>query len=341
MEQAITELGLTQEQTRILFSYQYHLTLEDIMNETDVQKKNQKTKWMDRWKESCEIFLKNQTSEKISSNYKLLADYSSLKYEVTKISKDMKVKTPLYLILMETTFFSPYYPLRGGKIKTLKTLKFSSPKKVRMKLDEFADSLKIDRGFIDRYNSSLKISLKGISGFWTKLLWGSLIGAIIIAATGGFAAPAIGVLLAGGELVGAAASLAGLAALGGGAIATGGLGIAGGIAVVVGGGAILGAGAGAGIGSLLSASPDFAITQAAKLEVVMKEITLNVQKDIRIAQELIKEQRNAIRVLEDELLELKKHQERNKGKISNLQKSIKYLRNAIERNEKLFVEAIN
>ncbi len=254
----------------------------------------------------------------------------------------MKVKTPLYLILMETTFFTPYYPLKGEKSnKTFKDLKLSSKKDIQIKLEEFAKSLGIDKSIIEKYNSSLQKSLKGISGFWSKLLWGSLIGAIAIAVSGGFAAPAVGALFAGGELVGAAAALAGLAALGGGAVAAGGLGIAGGIAVVVGGGAILGAGAGAGIGTLLSASPDFAITQAAKLEVVMKEITLNVQKDIRFAQEMIKQQRNATRLLEDELLDLKKHQSKNKEKISNLQKSIKYIRSALERNENNFIEAVN
>jgi hypothetical protein len=219
-------------------------------------------------------------------------------------------------------------------------LKLTAKKEIRMKLDEFAKSLSIDKSFIDRINSSLKTSLKGISGFWTKMLWGSLIGTAFIGVSGGFAAMSIGALL-GGELVGAAAAFHGLAALGGGAIAAGGLGVAGGTAVVVAGGSLLGAATGAGIGSLLSASPDFVLTQAAKLEVVMKEITLNVQKDFRIAQEIIKENRNAIRVLEDALLELRKHQAKNKEKISNLQKSIKYMRNAIERNEKIFIEAVN
>lgn len=341
MNQVMTELGLTQEQTRILFSYQYQLTMEDIKCEADIQKRKLKNKWLDRWQESCESFLKNQSGKDISLNCNLITDFSSLKNEVQKISTGMKVITPLYLILMETTFFTPYYPLKGGKSKTFKDLKVSSKKDIQMKLEEFAKSLGIDKSIIEKYNSSLQKSLKGISGFWTKLLWGSLIGAIAIAVSGGFAAPAVGALFAGGELVGAAAALAGLAALGGGAVAAGGLGIAGGIAVVVGGGAILGAGAGAGIGTLLSASPDFAITQAAKLEVVMKEITLNVQKDIRFAQEMIKQQRNATRLLEDELLDLKKDQSKNKEKISNLQKSIKYIRSALERNENNFIEAVN
>nr|MBC8146596.1 hypothetical protein [Bacteroidota bacterium] len=81
--------------------------------------------------------------------------------------------------------------------------------------------------------------------------------------------------------------------------------------------------------------------QAAKLEVVMKEITLNIQKDIRIAQELIKEQRLAVNKYENELLELKKDREKNKEQIKNLAKSIKYLKLSIDRNENIFAKAAN
>ncbi|MDM3858143.1 MAG: hypothetical protein PT120_25445 [Aphanizomenon gracile PMC649.10] len=89
--------------------------------------------------------------------------------------------------------------------------------------------------------------------------------------------------------------------------------MAGGFAVIVGGGAILGAGAGVGVGALFAQSPDSALTQAAKLEVVMKEIVL-IQKDIRLAQEVIKEQRQAIRSLEDERHDLILNKEQNKQK---------------------------
>jgi hypothetical protein len=201
-----------------------------------------------------------------------------------------------------------------------------------LKLEEFRESLGIEKGMIFRFRDSYDNALKGITGFWSKLLFGGAVGAVVIAVTAGFAAPAIGALFAGAGLSGAAATAAGLAALGGGAIAAGGLGMAGGIAVVVGGGAILGVGAGAGIGTLLSASPDFALSEAAKLEVVMKEIVLNTQKDIRFAQELIKEQRNAIKSLEDELFDLKMAQNRNEDKVSNLEKAIDYLKKAMERN---------
>ena len=122
----------------------------------------------------------------------------------------------------------------------------------------------------------------------------------MIAITAGFAAPAIATLFVTEGLAGAAAIASGLAALGGGSLAAGGLGMGAGIAVIVGGGTVLGGSIGAGTASILAISPDFAISQAAKLEVVMREILLVSKKDIRIAQEFIREQRQAINALEDE-----------------------------------------
>lgn len=66
----------------------------------------------------------------------------------------------------------------------------------------------------------------------------------------------------------------------------------------------------------------------------MKEIVL-IQKDIRLAQEIIKEQRQAIRSLEDQRDDLLLNKEQNKQKIENLEKAIEYLRNALKRNQDL------
>lgn len=340
MSKVISELGLTVEQTRLLFSYQYLLTLNDVDIDKNENKKKLKKQWLQEWKKSSEDFINKQRKIDDKHQYLLTSDFSVLKKDVVEMSKSLKINTPLYLILMETTFFTPYYQLNEKAKKLYKGLKISKKEKLN-ELYLFAKSLNIEEELVDKYNSALKKSLQGLTKMWQKLLTGGLIGGIVIAVTAGFAAPIIGPLFAAEGLFGAAAISAGLAALGGGAIAAGGLGIAGGIAVIVGGGAILGAGAGAGVGSLLKASPDFALTQAAKLEVVMKEITLNIQKDIRIAQELIKEQRLAVNKYENELLELKKDREKNKEQIKNLAKSIKYLKLSIDRNENIFAKAAN
>jgi tetratricopeptide (TPR) repeat protein len=168
-----------------------------------------------------------------------------------------------------------------------------------------------------------------------NLLFGALFGTVILAVAAAFFTPVIAGFLApilAPGLSGAAAVSAVLAALGGGAIAAGGFGMAGGFAVLVAGGAILGGGAGAGVGALFAQSPDTALTQAAKLEVVMKEIIF-IQKDIRLAQEIIKEQRQAIRSIEDKLDDLLRVPEKNQKQIENLKKAIDYLKKALERNQ--------
>lgn len=62
------EFGLTLEQTRIMFSYQYQLVLADIDYETNVDKMGLKRLWLSLWKNSTELFLKSQSSKDSSAN---------------------------------------------------------------------------------------------------------------------------------------------------------------------------------------------------------------------------------------------------------------------------------
>ena len=95
---------------------------------------------------------------------------------------------------------------------------------------------------------------------WKKTLVvvGSAVGGgVLLAVTGGLAAPAIGTLIGTGMgLSGAAATSAGLASLGGGALAAGGAGMAGGTAIVVGTGAAIGTATAGGAATLAAASLD-------------------------------------------------------------------------------------
>ncbi|MGR5868949.1 hypothetical protein ACT7C5_20165 [Bacillus pacificus] len=62
------------------------------------------------------------------------------------------------------------------------------------------------------------------------------------------------------------------------------------------------------MGAALSSSSEFALREGAKLEVVMKEIILLAQKDVRLAQEMIKSQQDVIRELEKQLCDLKSNE---------------------------------
>ncbi|BAY20732.1 hypothetical protein NIES2100_04750 [Calothrix sp. NIES-2100] len=336
------EFGLTVEQTIIMFSYQYHLVLADIEYEPNyaIKIKSLKKEWLTKWKESTEIFLKGQVNEDDTGNsyFHLITDFELLKKLVTPIKNDKGNKLTLYLILLEVILFKPYYLLGNTSDEQFKNLKITDEEKLTIKMKVFARTLDIDSEIVTRFKSNYNEAVNGIKGGFNPWLVGVL-GAIVLAVAAAFFTPAIAALLApilAPGLSGAAAVSAVLAALGGGAIAAGGLGMAGGFAVIVAGGAILGAGAGAGVGALFAQSPDTALTQAAKLEVVMKEI-VHIQKDIRLAQEIIKEQRQAIRSLEDERddLILNKEKENNKQKIENLEKALEYLKNALKRNQDL------
>ncbi|BAY34581.1 hypothetical protein NIES2107_64860 [Nostoc carneum NIES-2107] len=333
------EFGLTLEQTRIMFSYQYHLVLADIDNESSFETKALKRKWLSMWKDSTELFLKSQVSQdtSIKSDLQLLTDFQVLKDIIKEIKDEAGNKLTLYLILLETTLFKPYYSLgNSSDDDKFKNLKVSNEELLVNKLKFFASTLNIDSSVVIRFKSHYDEAIQGIKGGWNPWLIGA-IGAIVLAVVAAFFTPAIAALLApilAPGLSGAAAVSAVLAALGGGAIAAGGFGMAGGFAVIIAGGAILGAGAGAGVGAVFAQSPDSALTQAAKLEVVIKEIVL-IQKDIRLAQEIIKEQRQAIRSLEDQKDDLLLNKEKNKQKIENLEKAIEYLKNALKRNQDL------
>lgn len=330
------EFGLTLEQTRIMFSYQYHLVLADIETETNYDKKSSKIKWLNKWKESTELFLKGQAKQEQATApyFQLVTEFVSLKELVNKSQTEAGNKLTHYLILLEVTLFNPYYPLGDSNDEQFKDLKICDEEKITNKLKLFAITLEIDSDVIIRFKSNYKEAIQGIKGGINPWFIGAF-GAVLLAIVAAFATPIIAGLLApilAPGLSGAAAISAVLAALGGGAIAAGGFGMAGGFAVIVAGGSILGASAGIGVGALFSKSPDSALTQAAKLEVVMKEIIL-IQKDIRLGQEIIKEQRQAIRSLEDKVDELMINKEKNKKEIENLEKAIEYLKNALKRNQ--------
>lgn len=319
--------GLSYEQTRLLFSLQYKLIQDDITYEKNPERKKEKSLWSDKWLEKMNLFLSESSDEnnlKVA-NYSIELHYL-YKKEVSIVNNN---KTPLFLILLELVLFVPYYQLDESD----SAKKMTIDKEVQNRsLKAIANMLTINPSYIDTFLTSYTKAKDNLTGFWTKVLISGLVGTVLIALTAGFAAPFIATAFAGAGLSGAAAISAGLAALGGGAVAAGGLGMAGGIAVVVGGGAVLGGVGGGVAGALLSSSPDFALSQAAKLEVVMKEIILGSQKDILMAQSILNRQQEAIQSLEKDLQKFKLKEDDNKEKIKNLTISISHLKKALEHN---------
>lgn len=335
----INEFGLTISQMRLMTSLQAMVVETDISFEKDEGMSLRKKRWLNEWKTAILNFL----SHSGEGEFIRFCD----KEELDRLIEEEKERlgasnSPLHLILLETILFEPFFPLSVEASKEYKGLRFCATfrKEYHNTLEEIAGSLGIDKGLVRTYRKTYKASIDGIRGKKTKMLMGGLAGAALAVLTAGYAIPVIGVLFAPAGLYGAAAVNAGLAALGGGALAVGGFGVAGGMAVIAGGGGILAAGIGTGLGRLFIGSPTFALTQAAKLEVVLKEIVLGQQRDVRFAQELIKEQRHAINRLEEEMLVFRSNEDKHKTEIANLKKSIAHLRKSLMRNENAFAEGM-
>lgn len=328
----LEQFGLDIQQTRLLFSMQRHIVEQDIGIEKNEKYKEKKVQWLHIWEKGI-LQVLNNTDNKTNLDF-IKGEEELRKTSNHIINMNENFNISQYLILLELSLFVPYFPIGEFQIKFYERVNLDT-KYADFLLEKFADMLEVDKEFIERYRKTFKNSIRSISGFYTRMLIGAGVGAVLLAITAGFAAPFIGGLAAPLGLYGAAAINAGLAALGGGAVAAGGFGIAGGLCVIVGGGTIFGVLSGGVMGAALSSSSEFALREGAKLEVVMKEIILLAQKDVRLAQEMIKSQQDVIRELEKQLCDLRFNEKENKEKIKTLAKSIDYLRTSLNSSYKV------
>jgi hypothetical protein len=330
----LSMFGLTREQLGILFSIEKLLVEKDI--ESSKKRKAEKLMWLNGWSSSILDYLNNDSSEKEFNFMPLVEIIDKISEQKSKSINN----TWYYLTILEATLFEPYTALGKNKDddKTFSKLKYKDDDKINFIKSMVKNSEIMDEMFVDRFKDTYKKSLNEISGKYLKIGLGvvSVIAiAAIAAATAGAGAGPIAVAIFGSQftgLSGAALTSACLAMAGGGAIAVGGAGMAGGAMAIVGGGALLGTavgGAAVGATSLfVSSIPQLTLTQAAKLEVVLKEIVINAQEDIKSAQEVLANYKDQIVKLNGELGKLKLSKEKNKDEIKNMKKSIEYMEKA-------------
>lgn len=329
MSEVIDMFGLTKEETCLLFSMQGYLIIKNIIDEKNAEKKAKKDQWRVEWQKNVEAMLQG-IGEGEEKEYNSLFNLYQLKVPAKTVMDKTGSPITKFLILLELATFIPYYSFLPEHKEKYKKI-VGSNKVNKLDLIMLAQYLNLHPQYVDKFIDCYKKAIKGITGGRLVYILG---GAIIVAILALCASPVIAAKVAAAGLHGAAAYAAGLAALGGGAIAAGGFGMAGGMAVIVGGGAILGGTVGGGIGAVFASSPDFALTQAAKLEVIFKEVILLTQKDVRTGQEILKKQRASIMELENQLSVMKLRAESRNDEIESMKKAIKYLREALERNEK-------
>ena len=345
------KLGLTVEQTEILYNLEYHKVLNDI----EATKfpvggesiKRLKQEWLEEWKEYI---------TKGFSSFLRIEGAEIHWYEEQELMQRIEECEPqniwFRLVLLEAMLFEPYFPL--GVEKGKKGIDVPSKKYSGLKVslcgyskgvgDGFLDSLFIKNYYTRGYVKRLRKCYDKVVFEMKEVLKGILVGgaitagiAIITIATAGALAPAIAVALVGSNfagLGGAALTSACLAYIGGGAIAAGGLGMAGGTAVIVGGGAILGIGVGAGVGSGVGAvgllGKQNTILQSAKLLVSVREIFLNDEHDTVYSNSVYEQYVQSIMDIEKGLVELRlradvadsKEKKELKRKIKNAEESV-------------------
>lgn len=325
MDNIVSTFGLTAEQTWILMSLQKMIVKDQVnyAKSQDEKYSSDKAKWYADWDNRTGEYLRD-----VTKRFSSLCDcVPMLRDAVLNSEKENKNNAWKYMILLECTLFEPFYPLGASKedIKFVKPLK--SNKKVRQDtLQRISDILGTDQKYIDIFQKSYKSAIRRLSNYWTKVILTGGVVAIVVALAVILLQPEIVALLAPEGLFGAAAANAVMAMLGGGAIAAGGLGIAGGWAVLVGGGFLIGGTVGTtAYMAIASSSSGFVLSQAARLEVVLKEIIMGMQNDTKLFQEILLNQQTQIYSLKNELKKLQENEKENKEKIKNLKKSIDYL----------------
>ena len=336
------KLGLTLEQTEILYNLEYLVTLNDIQT-TKIPLggesiRSLKHQWLDEWQQSMTAGF----SSFVQIPDAVLHWYSEQEL-LAKVEANNPTGTWFRLALLEAMLFEPYYPLtietdkKGNAVPSKKYLPIHNPVCGFNKgnADKYLDSIFPEvyytAGYIKRLrkchgkvirelNEVLKTALTSLA-----ITAGITIAAII---TAGAFAPAIAVALVGSNfagLSGAALTSACLAYLGGGAIAIGGMGMAGGTIAIVGGGAILGLGVGAGVGGAVGAAGVLGkkntILQSAKLMVSVREIFLNDEHDLAYSNTVYEQYVQNIMEIEKGLVELRLQLDVASGKDKKLLKA--------------------
>lgn len=357
------KLGLTEEQTEILYNLEYYKVLNDISS-TKLPVGSEaiielKTEWLKEWK----TYMSNGYASFLQSENAVLNWYEKEDL-LKKIEKNNPSETWFRLVLLEAMLFEPYYPLslekdkKGNEIPSKKYKNINTPLAGYKKsegdryLEEQFSCKYCGKGYIKRLRKCYDKVLRELNEVLKTALTSIVITAgvtIATVATAGAFAPTIAVALVGSNfagLSGAALTSACLAYIGGGAIAAGGLGMAGGTMAIVGGGAILGLGVGAGVGGITGSislmGKKNTILQSAKLLVSVREIFLNDEQDLAYSNSVYEQYVNNIRSIDKNLVDLKlkadtadsKEKKLLKAEIKNAEESVNAMKIAMKSMKK-------
>lgn len=346
------KLGLTLEETEILYNLEYLVTLNDIQATKlpigGESIRNLKREWLNEW----QVSMSNGFASFVQIPDAKLHWYTEQEL-LARVESLCPQDTWFRLALLEAMLFEPYFPLtletdkKGNEVPSKKYATLHTPVSGYSKsnVDHCLDSVfpesYYSKGYIKRLRKCHGKVIRELNEVLkTALTSLAITAAVTIAAiaTAGAFAPSIAVALVGSNfagLSGAALTSACLAYLGGGAIAIGGAGMAGGTIAIVGGGAILGLGVGAGVGGAVGAAGVLGkkntILQSAKLMVSVREIFLNDEHDLTYSNTVYEQYVQNIMEIEKGLVELRLQHDIAKGKDKKLLKAkIKEAEDSVE-----------
>lgn len=319
---------LTPEEQRLLFSLEYSLSYNDAVNTKGILLKHRKFKWIKEW-----FYLITPTLSK-----PMVIRNSTLMKGLEEVRQSNLTVPKLGTILLEAAEFNPYYPIspdkakKGFKAIIKKGLKYDNDNH-KNQLADFCNALGFSEILLNEAHEQYKDALKEIPP--SHILQKTLItigAAILLAITGGIAAPIIGGAVgAAMGLSGVVAVNAGLALLGGGAIAAGGLGMAGGTALVIGGGAFLGGGLSSGVMLLFSHSKHLVLRELSKLETVSKCFLKTLPNASELIETVIEHIQKMQNRMDEEISHLRIKGDESKNQIKELEIGIEYCKEAIKR----------
>lgn len=311
-------LGLSMQQTEILYNIEYYKVLNDIESTNiPIGKENikkLKNEWLQEWKKNI-----SDGFESFTQVFGAKIHWYSMEELQERIYTLNPSKAWYRLILLEALLFEPYYTLKIEKDRKGNDI----PSQKYKDLNNFINGFKKSEGerflnnyftgkyceqeYVTRLQKNYTSQMNKLSGSYKRVFSLSISAfiAVAIAITANFAAGPIAVALVGSEfagLHGAALTSACLAYIGGGAIAAGGAGMAGGTITIVGGGAILGIGLGTVVGGAVDSievlDKQNIILQTAKRVTSMNEIFLNDDHNIEYAKEMYEQYVNSITEIE-------------------------------------------
>lgn len=335
MNLEIDKLGLTLEQTEILYNIEYYKALNDA-EATNIPMIGAaiielKLAWLREWKQ----FISDGFESFTQISGAEMHWYS--KNELQQRVGECDPNKPWYrLVLLEAMLFEPYYPLgiekdkKGNDVPCKKYKSLGNPVN-RFKqgegdrfLNECFTGKYCDTNYVERlrkaYDKRLNELNEVLKSVITSLSIAAVIAIVMVATAGALSGP-IAVALVGSNfagLSGAALTSACLAYFGGGAIAAGGAGMLGGTIAIVGGGAALGIGVGAGVGGAVGAAglmgKKNTIMQSAKLLTSVREIFLNDEHDVEFSNSVYEQYLQNITEIEKGLVELRLNKDVANGK---------------------------